>query len=228
MSGLGSEGMETNEEPEQLETDSLESELNPQGLSEEEMSATINKLDQELQQLQQLTWQEKARQTKARARADQKQEKIKHHMAIALESRAQRLRDSSWHERRRDALEAYHMYLGMIDHNIGEALEYAAWHADVKVNAVRRWRDAHVELGSNFWSQRNQCWGRHPKTRFVLHDKEVQSQARQWVRERACPKHGKPMKLYDFQQYCNNVLIPEHYHPEDQYKRNMIEFCSCT
>lgn len=95
----------------------------------------------------------------------------------------------------------------------GSAERDAARSMDVSRSTVRRWKKKYLSEGDGFFVESR--WGAHSKTPYLLADKTLQKEARQWVREHAAQHKDEKgnmepnMKVADFQDYLNSVLIPK-------------------
>jgi hypothetical protein len=132
--------------------------------------------------------------------------------AIAIELQKKVKDELHYSERRLVALAAYFKAraLGM---NKGDAEIDAARSMNVGVRTIARWRGKYKSEGAGFFTSSR--WGTHSKTPYLLADITLQKEARMWVREHAARNkdangNSTPnMKVEDFQEYLNRVLIPK-------------------
>lgn len=144
------------------------------------------------------------------------------HSAIAERFRAERHLEQTWVERRKLALELYFTTLAEVSDRKEDALDFAARQCDVCKDSVRRWRDAYLDTGENFWTESYQEWGKHPKVRWHLHDADTRTEARAWVRAHVAPKTGAHMTAAMFKDYLNDDLLPRICPAEDSYTRQEL------
>ena len=131
--------------------------------------------------------------------------------AIALELQKKVKDDLHFSERRLVAIAAYYEARASGIRRRG-AMQGAARSMAIGLRTMERWVAKYLSEGEGFFESSR--WGAHSKTPYLLADKTLQQAATVWVRGHAARHKDEKgeaapnMKVEDFQDYLNAVLIP--------------------